>query len=385
MNTEIISREKFKDVFERLGWIHSTSKSGKYDLWTFDKNKKIWATLPRDQETIEYIFNQDKNIRMLVYALGLPDNEISFQLIHAQLVSYNYKLINRIVNKKSFSQEVVPYELATAVPSKNIDAFRSFFLFKKHGKESLSLDKFQLNHTEHGSFIIPISIQAEAGERSLVPLASTTSILIREYLDTIDRLVKIDPGDKEKYGKKIVEEGIDSKLVKDFLNTKDSIAKYREKYHETVKEISITSQSNPILDYHLTDEHRSFKKVELGTLNPLPDEYIQYIEKLEEEADFASRKDIDAKIEAAVDSIDTNGTAKFTVFSINSEEIKKPFKARTTQLPTVFLNLCAQAFISREKISINGDLTKGRGKIGTIITSNLLRESVNQGLFSEIK
>ena len=383
MEKNIIPPEKFKDAFKRLGWIYSTSQSGKYDIWSFNQNRNIWATIPKDQNSIEYQFYQEKNIRLLIYTLELEDNEHSFTNIFNQLKGYSYQLINRIVNKESFSQEAVPYELATAIPSKNIDAFRSFYLMKKDGKESIPIEKFQLNHTQHGSFVIPISVQAEVNEESLVPMASSTNIYIREYLDTVDRLVSIARTDKESYGKKVIDEGIDSKIVKDFFYRNDSIAKIKEKYSEIVEEISITSQSNPILDHRLSQSYKDFKNVELGRISILPDDYIAYIEKLEEEADSASREDINARVEAAVDSIDTNGTAKFTVFTINGEEIKHPFKARTVQLPTIFLNLCASAFISREKIVIQGDLRKPKGKIGKIVTSSMSQNNENPNLFSQ--
>jgi hypothetical protein len=299
--------------------------------------------------------------------LDLPENSYNIYDIESQLLHYNYKLINRIINQENYKDDNVPFELASVLPAKNIEAFRSFYSAFTKGKKNIPIEDFKLNHTQHGSFIIPISIPAEVGGDRLINIANETNLILRKYLDTIDKLLAVPIQDVKNYADRVIDEGIDSRLVKDFFSKNDSVAKYKTKYQNIVKDIYFTVKSNPILDYKLSDTDRNFKVVDLGGISVLPDEYIDFLEKREIEADSSTRSDDNAKIDVEVDSIDINGTAKFKVFAINNEPLSKPFKATTSELPKVKQDFCADAFKSRNTIVITGDILKTKGKSGKII------------------
>lgn len=389
MNTQIIPRARLIDVFTKLGWIKSESKSGKYDLWTSNQNKNIWATLPKDAQSLEYKYNQEKIVELIVLSLGLRDDDFNKEDVYSQLLNYNYKLINKIVNKPNFEQDKVPFELAGILPLKNINAFRTFYIMKTHGAKSLSLDQFEFNHTQEGSFIIPISIMVpeEIGsvQSSISQIANSTNSILREYLKTIDRLIKITATNEINFADKIIEENIDSKIVKDFYSETEGLAKYREKYEDKVENISIYSTSNPILDFNLPEQEKQFVHVELGKIRTVPDEYIKVLEKREEESDQETREETNAKIDVAVDSVDLNGTAKFTVLAINGEGIKKPFKARSTKTTKENLNFCADAFKSRDTIEIRGDLFKAKGKLGELIPGEFASKAESKNIQTSIE
>ncbi len=388
MQDKIIPRSRFNDVFTRLGWAKSKSKSGKYDLWTSNHNKNIWALLPLDSNSLEYKYNQEKNVELIVLALGLTDNDFNKKDVYSQLIKYNYKLINKIINKEGYEQDKVPFELAGILPLKNINAFRTYYAIKTHGTKSLNLDQFEFNHTQEGSFIIPISInvpeEAQNTQTPIGQIAGQTNTILRDYLNTIDKLTKINTSDENTFSNKIIEENIDSMIVKDFYSKTDGFAKYREKYEATVKDISIYSTSNPILDFNLNDQDKKFTHVELGRIKSLPDDYLKVLIKKEEEADQETREETNARIDVAVDSVDLNGTAKFTVLAINGQGLKKSFKARSVRTTKENLNFCADAFKSRDTIEIRGDLFKPKGKLGELIPGEFIKKEKQKPIQTSI-
>ena len=382
MEFTVIPRKNFTDAFTRVGWKVGKDEVGKYDVFTSPMDKNIWTVLPVDESLLEYKFYQSKSIKFLLYVLDMTESDENISEIHNQLLGYNYKLISKIVNKDKFKKEAVPFEIANALPSKNIDAFRSFYLRKNKGK-AIPIERFEFNHTQKGSFIIPVSIAADIGQETLINLPNNTNVIIREYLDTVDKLVHIDLTDEKRFADKILEEGIDSDIVKDFFSKHDSIAKFKDKYKDQIKELSISSKSNPILDYHLSKSDKEFKTVDLEKLQIIPEEYITYLEKREVELDTYTRDEKNVTLEVVVDSIDLNGTAKFRVFSINNESIKVPFKANTHELSKLRLDFCADAFKSRDPIIIRGDILKAKGKIGKIIVDDLKSKEKEPTLFSK--
>jgi len=371
----IIPVKRFADVFLRLGWKQSKSKSNKYDVWTSPLDKNIWTIVPNDINSEEYKYYANKNIKVILYALDMAENDINIYDIRSQLINYNYKLLNKIVTNKNLDNDSIPYELANVLPSKNVAALRSYYNYKNKGKKDLPISNFEMNHTQQGSFIIPVSIRVEDDNEKFKIIPSDTNIILREYLDIIDELVKIEPRTKEEYASKVMEYNIDSRIVKDFVDQNGSIAKYKENYKDKVKDMTITSKSNPILDYNLKPQDKIFKVVDLSYIKPLSEEFIEYLEEKEIKADSAYLSSEDANIDVSVDSLDQNGTAKFSVFSINGETMKRPFKAFTLKQTKSILNTFADAFKSRDLIVINGDIEKPRGKSGTIyITSFKLKK-----------
>ena len=386
MQSKIIPINNFKDAFVRLGWTLSEADSGKYDIWTNPNNREIWTVVPKNIESKEYQFYQEKNIKMILYGLDLPETEFFISEIYNQLLGYNYKLINRIVNQDAFQEDSVPYELATMLPNKNIDAFRFFYYEKTQGATNLPIDRFEMNHTKHGSFIIPVSISAEVNDAStntLFPTPTTTNVILRDYLNKIDTLTKIDEVDPKSFADKAMEEGIDSKIVKDFLYKADSIAKFREKYQDRIKDLSISSEGSPILDFKLKPQERTFKEVDLGRIRILPDEFISTLEKREIEADDSAISENHAKIEVSVELLSQDGTVKFSVYSINNEKLKKPFKGTTTELPKKYMDFCVDNFKDKDLIIITGDISKSKGKPAKIIPEKFEVKPSTMKLFED--
>lgn len=381
----VIPIDRFRDAFSRLGWIKTDSKSKIYEVWSHPKNKDIWTVIPEKQEGSEYKYYQNKNIKMLLFALDLPETDQNIDDITNQLLGYNYKLLNRIVNREEYKNDSVPFELAEALPSRNIDAFRSFYLTKTKGK-SLPINIFELNHTQFGSFIIPISIIIPTENDLFNDVPSETNTILRDYLKTIDKLTKIEPTDAITYANKIIDEGIDSKIVKEFLSKNEGIAKYKDKYKEKIKDLSISGASSPLIDFNLAPEYKAFQEVNLTEVSILSDEYIETLEKREIEVDSASISEYGVSIEVTVDAIDQNGTAKFSVYSINKTPLEKPFKAISVELSRGNLNKCVDVFKERNMLIITGDITKTKGRPGKIVPDSTFQDKPkNPTLFDDLK
>ena len=101
----VIPIDRFRDAFSRLGWIKTDSKSKIYEVWSHPKNKDIWTVIPEKQEGSEYKYYQNKNIKMLLFALDLPETGQNVDDITNQLLGYNYKLLNRIVNREEYKND----------------------------------------------------------------------------------------------------------------------------------------------------------------------------------------------------------------------------------------------------------------------------------------
>lgn len=382
----VIPVEKFRQAYQKVGWLEKESKDGKYIIWVSPEDKNLWIQLPVIEGAVDYDFYAQQNVKMLLYILDLPEDKQSIDEIISQLRAYNYKLINRIVGKSDFKSDSVPYELATTLPQKNIEAFRHFYLTRRTGKRSIPIEKFQMNHTEVGSFVIPVSILVEEDKNgTIIPLQNETNAVLHDYLKMVDRLVNITPDDPVRYAEKVVKEEIDSKIVKDFLGKTNSIAKATEKYKEQVEGITISSTGSALLDFDLAKKEKEFAVVNIGTINPIEDEYIKEIERLEIKSDDSRVEEYGADIDVVVDNIDRNGNVKFTVIAINGKEIKKPFKASSSELTKARLDLFAEYFKNDGAAVVRGDIAKSTGKMGKIIIETVgpEREDRNLSLFPE--
>lgn len=365
MINSLIPRNRFSDVFQRLNWVRSDARSGNYDVWTSTNVTNLWTVIPKNEKSEDYLYCQDKNIKILLQALGLEENDFNMEDLRSQLSGYNYKLINRIVSQDN-RIETVPFEMADVLSSKNIDAFRFYYQTKTRGK-NIPIESFRLHHTQEGSFVIPISIVAEQDQESLLTMPTHTNSVIRDYLKTLEVLFKVPHNDEKAFADKVIDSGIDSKIVKVFLGNSDSVAKTKLKYQVAVKEISVSSSGSPILDYHLEPSEKKFPVVDMSKIQVLEDNFLEFLEGREIEADSATIEESGVKINVAVDSLDQNGTVKFSVFGINGQDVTKSFKARSTKLTKNTLNYLTDAFKSREVIEVTGDITKSKGKVGEII------------------
>ncbi len=374
-NAESISLDKFEFAFYRAGWDQRESKDKKYVVWIDKDDPKTWTMQPRDMKSPEYKYYQEQNILILLYAFNLKETQDSRVELISQLKSYNYKLINRIVTNDNYSDNIVPYELATALPEKNIDAFRYFYQLKADENKLLPIERFEMNHTEVGSFVIPISISIDDEEASQLPtVANNTNVVLHEYLKAIETLKQIPKNTPTDYAQRVFSERINSKIVKDFFGATNSIAKIKEKYSHKIKEITIGSKGSVVLDYGLKTEEREFKSVDIGGIEVLQQDYIDELEKLEISSDSSKIEEYGAQINVLVDNLNIGGKVIFEVLNIRGMKIDKPFKAIGSQLTKSQLDICADYFKERKPALIIADVTKAKGRMGYLII-----ESVNPG------
>lgn len=370
---------KFRAAYQKLKWIEEVSNSEKYFIWTNPNEASVWTRLPVSEDALDYPIYQDKNILMLLYALQQEETTEEVQDLISQLKSYNYKLINRIIGKKNQLNPTVPYELANVVPDKNIEAFRYFYQTKSSKKKPIPIERFELNHTEVGSFIIPISITVEdESQASLIPLQNDTNRVLHEYLDAIDTLKDIPRTTALKFADKVIQENIDSKIVKDFFGIDKSIARYTEKYSNEVNGVFIGSKGSMLLDYGLNSEQKSFKEVDITGIGMLDKEFIETLEEREILADNTRLEEREAKIDVVIDSIDRSGKVKFLVTGIGNSEIKKPFKAYSSDLPKAKLDIFAELFKRSGETTLSGDIFKQKGRVGRIVVDNIGKTSSKQ-------
>ncbi len=378
--TEPIKISSFKDAFRRTNWsrIESTNE---YEKWVFNEQSDLWTILPKGENSNNYKYYQQKNIKLLLYTLKLPENDENFIEIYNQLSGYNYKLINRIVNNGNYKGSAIPFEVANNVPQKNINSFRIFYSSRR--SKFVPIEHFEFNHTQNGSFIIPISIKAEQQADMLWEEPSPTNKVIREYLDTVERMLTIKITNEEAFAKEAMEQEIDSRIIKSFLSESIGIAKYIRKYESSIDEISITSHGNPFLDFNLSDHQKKFKKIELNEVMTIPDNFITYLEKKEDEANDETIEASNATVDVIVDLVSSNGKAQFSVVAINKKPVKKPFVAISHQLTKARINFVADSLKSQNIIEVHGDIFKAKGKAGVIVIDDIKESIMNQMSFED--
>ncbi len=362
----LIEPNKIKDVFNALEWNVGTDEG--FIIFKSPDNS-IYTPLPIQKEQEAYRYYMEKALKMILYIINVNENTENLSELADQIINPNYKFYNRIELKSDYINRTVPFELANNFPLKNVEAFRTFYAKKTKGQGAIPIENFELNHTQKGSFVIPISVKAELDAMQFPDIPNKTHLFVKEYLDLVDTLVNIplNEDDNKTYANQVVESGIDSRIVKDILGTGNSIASYKEKYIESVKDLTVTSRPNILLDRKLSEEQNRFKQIDLTKCRLLRSDVIKTIEDIEIKKDDSNLYFTGAEIEALVDSVDENGTAKFTILKINKSEVDNPFKSITTKLPKSILNFCADAFKSRDPIWIKGDIEKAKGKMGSIL------------------
>jgi hypothetical protein len=370
-NSVIIPFIKFKDAFEKAGWIEHKSGSSEYKVFVDPNNTDLWTRVLTAEDSTQYLIYQKKNILLLLYALGVEESLANYKDLQSQLRNYNYKLINRIEAESSLNSSAIPFELAKLIPEKNIDAFRYFFHTKTKKKKSIPIEKFELNHTEVGSFVIPVSILVEDNENTVIPVQNEMNLQLHNYLKAIDALSKIPRNGAENFAERVMADSIDSKIVKDIYGADNSIARFKDKYKERVKSVSIGSRGSMLLDFNLPADEQTFKEVDLGEIAPLKEEYIEVLEQKELLSNDTNYVEHDVKIDVLVEAIDITGRAKFTVMAVNDDEVNKPFKAQSIRLPKAKLDQFAKYFVNGDTITIRGDIEKSKGRLGQIIVDTL--------------
>ena len=373
---EDIPFNRFEEAYTRAGWTRKNSADGRYGVWIKPDDPDVWTMLPTDISSPEYRLYQNKNLLMLLYALGIEENEETISELVSQLKHFNYKLINRIVPQSDASYNSVPYELATLLPDKNIDAFRYFYQTKAKRQKNIPIERFEMNHTEVGSFIIPVSISVDENDKqvSLASVQTDTNKVLHDYLSAVQTLTELPRHDADVFAKRALEEQLNSKIVKDFYGSENSVARYKEKYQKQVKEITIGSTGSYILDFGLTKEEKDFKQVDIGGISALSSDFIETLERLEIASDSTKIEEFGATLNVLVDSVNIRGTVVFEVLKINNDNVEKPFKAISSQLTKSQLDKCADYFKERKPASVLADITKPKGRMGKITI-----ESINPG------
>lgn len=371
MNSSPILPEKFEEAFQKIGWVEHTSPSKRYKIFVSPHNKDLWTRIPVNVEDPQYAIYQQKNTLLLLYAVGADENKGNVHDIQSQLRNYNYKLINRIEAKASLNSSAVPFELAKLIPEKNIDAFRYFYHTKTKKRSTIPIEKFELNHTEVGSFVIPISIIVDDNPNTLMPVASEMNIQIHNYLKAIDTLSQVPRNNPTEFANKVMADAIDSKIVKDIYGSDNSIARFKEKYADKIESVSIGSRGSMLLDFGLSEKEKTFVEVDLGGVTPIKEEYLEMLEQQELLANETSFTAHDVNIDVLVEAIDITGRAKFTVMSVDETELGKPFKAQSVQLPKAKLDQFARYFVNGDTITVRGDIEKSKGRVGQIIVDTL--------------
>ncbi len=383
LKNKVIPFDHFADAFSRVGWNRHTSSTGRYAIWIDPKNQENWTRLPINIEDPDYVVYQKKNELILLFALNLPEDFQNVSEISSQLKAYNYKLINRIVGTNTIGSETIPFELASVIPEKNVQAFRYFYSTKSKKRNPLPIEKFEFNHTEEGSFIIPVSIYVDKPQPTIYPIATETNVYLHQYLKAIDELVKLPKRNEVEFADRVLGESIDSKIVRDFFGRGESIARYKEKYSDRISAITIGSKGSSLLDFGLSVEEREFQMVDLGSAEPLKESFLDVLEEREIAADETTLEERSAKITVLVESIDILGKAKYTVLSINGHKIERPFKAKSGDITKDRLDHFADHFKSSQTLNLIGDIRKSKGKLGTIVVGQVENEIERPTLFDD--
>jgi hypothetical protein len=386
MRINALPKTNLENAFLKLGWIKKEARDERYDIFISKENENVWTLIPKNEATDEYLYYQDKNLRILTSLLDLEETEFNVKDVYSQIQGYNYKIINKLETTEG--GESIPLDFFQNVPLKTIESFRYFYSSKTKGKKHLSIDDFNLHHTIKGSFIIPISVSAkddDSGQQSLISITPTMNIYLHDYLNTVEDVANISTSDREEFSSTAFEKGIDSKLIKDFLSINDSVAKYREKYADKIKSYSLSSSSSPFLDHNLPEKDRLFPTVNLSKIATVPDEYIFRLEELEVSTDESNIKEHDVEIGVMVDAVafdnDENNTAKFSVLSVGKTPLDKHFKAVSVELTRHRFEICTDMLKSREVLTIKGDISKRKGKIGKIIPEDFILDRGSEKLF----
>jgi|694.fasta_scaffold05518_8 hypothetical protein len=371
MKMQIIPKEKFTKAFENLGWENYISSDDKYVVWTYQNHSDLWTLVPRNERVGEYLKYQEQNIYLILLSLNLPDTQENFWKIYEQLLELHYPIVSRFTSKENKFDDGIPIDLADVVLNK---ISHSFMDFRKTFQISKT-NNLRLGHTQQGSFVfkILVPIEEEQGSR-LFNTENLTKTVIREYLDNLDKLSKIETVTPKKYAEKVLGDNIPVHLVESFLG-RNGIVGVTKKYIEDdlLDTLFIKSENNDLLEFNSFDK-KEFKNIDLSVFNTLDDNFIKQIKDIENSSEIDLKG---AEIIGSLFEINDEGKAKFIVEKINGidKRDKPDFKninqIQTSELTDEWRTMCYLSGAKRRKLQITGDLSKKNGKAAKVIVGKL--------------
>jgi hypothetical protein len=361
---QIIPKEKFTFAFEKLGWDNYVSEDGRYIVWTFKQNTDIWTLVPRDEKVGEYLQYQLQNIKLILFSLDLLPTQENITKIYEQLLGFHYPIISRLTSKNRNFDGGIPLNLADTILNK---IHSSFLSFRKSFNQEL-VNNLKFGHTQQGSFILKILVPISEDEKNILfDNESQTSFEIKNYLNQVQELTRIETADPKIYADKIVSNGISSCLVEGFVG-KDGIAEILQKYidDKSVDDLFLFSENNNLIEFNKEENQKpKFTTVDLLPLKPVGKTFIEAIKKVENAFEFDQK---DAEIIGNIYSISESKSkrAMFKIESINGKK-EKIETAETTELTEDRIKKCWQAGAEQKRLKIRGDITKKAGKTAKII------------------
>jgi hypothetical protein len=362
MKMQIIPIKKFTFAFEKLGWDNYVSEDNKYTVWTFKKNPEVWTLVPRNEKAGEYLQYQLQNIELILYCLDLEPTPENITKIYEQLLGFHYPIISRVISKNNNFDEGIPLNLADTILNK---IHSSFLDFRKSLNKDL-INNLRFGHTEQGSFILKILVPTSDDDKNTIfDMENKTSFEIKNYLNQIQELTKIETVDPKVYADKVFSNGISTGIVEGFVG-KNGIAEVLQKYIESYQadDLFLFSENNNLLEFNKEEKNRpSFPTVDLLPLRPVDETFIKAIKEIEKSYELDEK---DAEIIGKIYSISETGTAMFEIESINGKK-EKIEKAQTTELTEDRIKKCWQAGAEKKQLKIRGDISKKTGKTAKII------------------
>lgn len=383
MNDILSIQSNINGILSGLGFLRTLGKSGNYDIWTSPVDSNVWLAIPRS-------FNVDQMgefigivAETIAYTLGLDANGTLREELINQLQGLNYKIYNRVKLNKDYGSDSVPFEIVQVMTMRSISSFRTFTHLKSKVLQDIPMEDFQFNHTQRGSFVIPISIKYTLQTEPFPTMPNELNTLLHDYLNKLETISLSSVDSKDDFIENMFENGVDSKIVKDFIGSKSSLATIRNKYENIIEELTVSSSLNPILDQSLNKNENTFPTVNFSNIRPVPDQFIEELEQVEIKSNNLQIEEYGVPIVVEVDGIDKTGSAKFTVLGYAGITPDKPFKAHTGEQTRERLNMFAKAFPESTRITLKGDIRKKRGETGRIIIGEVMQieeESIQRSM-----
>lgn len=114
----LIPKQNFEDAFKRIGWSLSRGSSRGYSIFTSPHDSNIWTVLPSDENSPDYRYYQEKNIKMLLFALNIEENRLNFSDIANQLLFEPFLYMK---NTEQLDSDTTCHRVGTSVYKRNPD------------------------------------------------------------------------------------------------------------------------------------------------------------------------------------------------------------------------------------------------------------------------
>ena len=366
MQMQIIPRDKFTWAFENLGWENYISENDEYIVWEWKERPDLWTVIPKNEKSGEYLKYQEQNIKLLLLSLNNAPIQENFTKIYEQLLGLHYPIISRFTSKNSNFDEGIPPEVGGTVIQ---TIYSNFPKFAKSSIYSREIKNLKLAHTQHGSYILKINVPIEQSLslQTLFPNEDQTKNLVQDYLNSIEKLSKIEESNPKKYYEKFRSENIPFCLIEAFL-AKKGIVDITKKYIEnnSIEALFIKSENNDLLEFR--NKKIDFKTIDIRELNTLDDEFIKILKDFENQFDLDEKG---AEIIGTIYRISEYGKATFKAESVNRKDVKNIEKIQTTELTDEWKKKCYKAGAEDCKLKITGDLSKKPGQPAKLIVGAL--------------